>query len=114
MKTLKLDITELEIDEQLNEISKRDYDRYFDYDETFKTQIELPVDSDYRTINFSEITSPFALIVISDNLINVKVNDFEITNSKMVLLNTQIESLEIANVDLKTATVTIYIWGKQE
>ena len=114
MRTLKLDITELEIDEQLNEISKRDYDRYFDYDETFKTQIELPVDSDYRIINFSEITSPFALIVISDNLINVKVNDFEITNSKMVLLNTQIESLEIANVDLKTATVTIYIWGKQE
>jgi len=114
MKTLKLDITELEIDEQLNEISKRDYDRYFDYDETFKTQIELPVDSDYRTINFSEITSPFALIVISDNLVNVKVNEFEITNSKMVLLNTSIESLEIANVDLKTATVTIYIWGKQE
>jgi hypothetical protein len=35
MKTLKLDITELEIDEQLNEISKRDYDRYFEYDETF-------------------------------------------------------------------------------
>lgn len=113
MKTLKLDITELEIDEQLNEISKRDYDRYFEYDETFKTQIELPIDSDYRTINFAEITSPFALIIISDNLINVKVNNFEITNSKMVLLNTAIESLEIANVDLKTATVTIYIWGKQ-
>ena len=113
MNTLKLDITELEIDEQLNEISKRNYDRYFDYNETFKTQVLLPIDSAYREITFNEVTSPFALVVISDFLINVKVNNFEITNTKMVLLNTAIESLEIANVDLKDATVSVYIWGKQ-
>ena len=113
MKTLKLDIKELEIDELQKEISQRDYDRYFEYNENFKTQVILPFNSQYRTINYSEVTSPFALVVISDKLINVKVNNFEITNSKMVLLNTSIESLEIANVDLTEATVSIYIWGKQ-
>ena len=113
MNTLKLDITELEIDDQLRELAKREYERYFEYNETFKTLIELPVNSDYRTITFAEVTSPLALVVVSDNLVNVKVNDFEITNTKMVLLNTAIETLEIANVDLKTAVVTVYIWGKQ-
>ena len=114
MKTLKLDITELEIDEQQNEISTRDYDRYFEYNETFKSQVILPPNSQYRTITFSEVTSPFALVVISDKLINVNVNGFEITNTKMVLLNTSINSLQIADVDLTEATVTVYIWGKQE
>lgn len=113
MNTLKLDITELEIDEQQNEISTRDYDRYFEYNETFKSQVILNPNSQYRTITYSEVTSPFALVVISDKKINVKVNDFEITNTKMVLLNTYIDSLEIANVDLTDATVSIYIWGKQ-
>lgn len=113
MKTLKLDITELEIDEQQNQLSLRDYDRYFDYNETFKSQVVLPTDSNYRTINFSEVTSPFAVVIISDKLINVKVNNFEITNTKMVLLNTNINSVEIANVDLAEATVSVYIWGKQ-
>ena len=114
MNTLKLDITELEIDSQQNAIATRDYDRYFEYNETFKSSVILPVDSDYRTIAFNEVTSPFALIVIADNLINVKVNGFEITNTKMVLLNTTIESLQIANVDISQATVSIYIWGKQQ
>lgn len=113
MNTLKLDITELEIDENQNELSLRDYDRYFDYNETFKSQIILPPNSAYRTVTYSEVTSPFALVVISDKLINVKVNDFEITNTKMVLLNTSINSLEIANVDLKAAKVSVYIWGQQ-
>ena len=113
MNTLKLDITELEIDEQQNEISQRDYDRYFNYNETFKTQVILPPNSNYRTITYSEVTSPFALVVTSDKLINVKVNGFEITNTKMVLLNTSINSLEVANVDLTDATIAIYIWGKQ-
>lgn len=113
MKTLKLDIKELEIDEQQNEIATRDYDRYFDYNETFKTQVILPPNSQYRTITYNEVTSPFALVVISDKKINVKVNGFEITNSKMVLLNTSINSLQVANVDLLDATVSIYIWGVQ-
>lgn len=113
MNTLKLDITELEIDEQQNEISTRDYDRYFEYNETFKCQIILPPNSNYRTVTFSEVTSPFALVVISDKLINAKVNGFEITNTKMVLLNTNINTLQIANVDLTDATVSVYIWGKQ-
>ena len=113
MNTLKLDITELEIDEQQNEISTRDYDRYFEYNETFKSQIILPPNSNYRTVTFSEVTSPFALVVISDKLINVKVNGFEITNTKMVLLNTSINSLQIADVDLTDAVVSVYIWGKQ-
>lgn len=113
MNTLKLDITELEIDEQQNEISTRDYDRYFEYNETFKSQVILNPNSQYRTITYSEVTSPFALVVISDKKINVKVNDFEITNTKMVLLNTYINSLEVANVDLTDATVSIFIWGKQ-
>jgi hypothetical protein len=114
MKTLKLDITELEIDEFQNEISTRDYDRYFEYNETFKTQVILAPNSQYRTITFSEVTSPFALVVISDKLINVNINGFEITNTKMVLLNTSINSLQIADVDLIDATVTVYVWGKQE
>ena len=113
MNTLKLDITELEIDDNQNAISQRDYDRYFDYNETFKSQVILPPNSAYRTINYSEVTSSFALVVISDKLINVKVNNFEITNTKMVLLNTSINSLQIANVDLADAIVSIYIWGKQ-
>lgn len=113
MNTLKLDITELEIDDKMNEISQRDYDRYFEYNETFKSQVILPPNSQYRTINYSEVTSPFALVVISDKLINVKVSGFEITNTKMVLLNTSINSLQVANVDLTEAKVSIYIWGKQ-
>ena len=52
-------------------------------------------------------------MVISDKLINAKINGFEITNTKMVLLNTYISSVEIANVDLVDATVSVYIWGKQ-
>lgn len=113
MKTLKLDITELEIDEKQNEISVRDFDRYFDYNETFKTQILLPPNSQYRTINYSEVTSPFVLVIVSDKKLNVQVNGYEITNTKMVLLNTAINSLEIANVDLLEATVSVYIWGVQ-
>lgn len=113
MNTLKLDITELEIDQEQNAISQRDYDRYFDYNETFKSQVILAPNSQYKVISYSEVTSPFALVIISDQLINAKVNGFEITNTKMVLLNTSINSLEIANVDLKDATVSIYIWGKQ-
>ena len=113
MNTLKLDIKELEIDEQMKEISERDYDRYFNYDETFKSQIIIAPNSAYKTITYSEVTSPFALVVISDQKLNVKVNGFEITNTKMVLLNTSINSLQVANVDLKQATVSIYIWGKQ-
>lgn len=113
MKTLKLDITELEIDEFQNEIATRDYDRYFEYNETFKTQVILSPNSQYRVITFSEVTSPFALVIISDKLINANVNGFEITNTKMVLLNTSINSLEVANVDLTPATVSIYVWGKQ-
>jgi hypothetical protein len=31
----------------------------------------------------------------------------------MVLLNTNIDTLQIANVDLLDARVTVYIWGKQ-
>lgn len=114
MKTLKLDITELEIDEQQNKISTNSYDRYFDYDEIYKTQIILPQNSLYRQIAFNEVSSPFALVIVSDKKLNVLVNDFEITNTKMVLLNTYIDSLEIANVDLLPATVSVYIWGKQE
>lgn len=114
MKTLKLDITELEIDEQQNEISTRDYDRYFDYNETFKTQVLLPPNSQYRTVTFDEVSSPFALVIVSDKKINAKVNGFEITNTKMVLLNTAINSLQIANVDLLQATVSVYIWGVQQ
>lgn len=114
MKTLKLDITELEIDEQQNQISTRDYDRYFEYNETFKSQVILPPNSQYRTITFSEVSSPFALVIVSDKLLNVNINGFEITNTKMVLLNTSINSLQIANVDLTDATVSVYIWGKQE
>lgn len=113
MNTLKLDIKELEIDEFQKEIATREYDRYFDYNETFKTQIILQPNTQYRTISYSEVTSPFALVIISDKLLNAKVNGFEITNTKMVLLNTGINSLELANVDLLDATVTIYIWGKQ-
>ena len=113
MNTLKLDIKELEIDENQYALSERNYDRYFDYNETFKSQINLPIDSTYRDINFSEITSPFAFVVISDKLINVNVNGFEIPNTKMVLLNTFINSLQIANIDLEPATVSVYIWGKQ-
>ena len=113
MNTLKLDIKELEINEFQNEIATRQYDRYFEYDETFKTQIILPPNSQYRTITFSEVTSPLALVIVSDKLINAKVNGFEITNTKMVLLNTSINSLQIANVDLLDAKVTVYIWGKQ-
>ena len=113
MNTLKLDIKELEINEYQKEIAAREYDRYFDYDETFKTQIILPPNSLYKTIAYSEVTNPFALVIISDALINVKLNGFEITNTKMVLLNTSINSLQIANVDLLDAKVTVYIWGKQ-
>ncbi|MBQ1988942.1 MAG: hypothetical protein II234_03445, partial [Clostridia bacterium] len=80
MNTLKLDIKELEIDEKQNEISVRDYDRYFDFNETFKTNIILPPNSQYRTITFSEVTSPFGLVIVSDKLINVLVNGFEIAN----------------------------------
>ena len=114
MNTLKLDIKELEIDDKQNEISVRDYDRYFDYNETFKTNIILPPNSLYKTIQFSEVTSPFALVVVSDKRINVKVNGFEITNTKMVLLNTSISALEVANVDLLEANISIYIWGVQQ
>ena len=113
MNTLKLDITELEIDDKQNEISQRDYNRYFEYNETFKSQVILAPNSLYKTITYSEVTSPFALVVISDKKLNVKINGFEITETKMVLLNTSINSLQIANVDLTDATVTIYIWGKQ-
>ena len=113
MNTLKLDIKELEINEFQKEIAQREYDRYFEYNETFKSQVILPVDSGYRTINFSEVTSPLAVVIVSDKLINAKVNGFEITNTKMVLLNTNIESVQIANVDLTQAIVTVYIWGKQ-
>ena len=114
MNTLKLDIAELEIDDQLNEIATREYDRYFDFNETFKTQVLLPPNSQYRTVTFSEVTSPFALIIVSDKKLNVKVNGFEITNTKMVVLNTAITSLQIANVDLLQATVSVYIWGVQQ
>lgn len=113
MNTLKLDIKELEIDEFQNEIATRQYDRYFEYNETFKTQVILPPNSQYRTITFSEVTSPLALVIVSDKLINAKVNGFEITNTKMVLLNTNIDTLQIANVDLLDAKVTVYVWGKQ-
>lgn len=114
MNTLKLDIKELEIDEQQNEIATREYDRYFDYNETFKTQVILPPNSQYRTITFAEVTSPFALVIVSDKKLNARVNGYEITNTKMVLLNTAINSLEVANVDLLNATVSIYIWGLQQ
>ena len=114
MNTLKLDITELEIDEQQNEISSNKYDRYYEFNETFKTKIILPVNSNYRTITYSEVTSPFALVIISDKLINVKFNGFEITNTKMILLNTSINSVQIANVDITEANVSVYIWGKQQ
>lgn len=113
MNTLKLDIKELEIDEFQNEIATRQYDRYFEYNETFKTQVILPPNSQYKTIAFSEVTSPLALVIVSDKLINAKINGNEITNTKMVLLNTNIDSLQLANVDLLDATVTVYIWGKQ-
>ena len=113
MNTLKLDITELEIDDKQNEISTRDYDRYFEYNEVFKSQIIIAPNSLYKTITYSEVTSPFALVVISDKKLNVKVNGFEITDTKMVLLNTSINSLQVANVDIEEANVSIYIWGKQ-
>ena len=113
MNTLKLDITELEIDEQQREIASRQYDRYFEYNEVFKTQVILPPNSQYKTITYSEITSPFALVIISDKLINAKINGFEFTNTKMIFLNTAINSLELADVDLTSATVSVYIWGKQ-
>ena len=113
MNTLKLDITELEIDEHQREIASRQYDRYFEYNEVFKTQVILPPNSQYKTITYSEITSPFALVIISDKLINAKINGFEFTNTKMIFLNTAINSLELADVDLTSATVSVYIWGKQ-
>ena len=112
MNTLKLDIKELEIDEQQREIAQRDYDRYFDYNETFKTQVIIPPNSTYRTISFNEVSSAFVLVIVSDKYINARINGMEITNTKMVLLNTAIDTLDIANVDLTNATVTIYIWGK--
>ena len=117
MNTLKLDIKELEISEFQKEISSREYDRYFDYDETFKTQIILPPNSLYRTIAYSEVSNPIALVIVADRPINAKINGFEITNTKMVLLNTHISSLQIAHTSTdpleKGATVTVYIWGKQ-
>lgn len=113
MNTLKLDISELEIGENQVEISQREYNRYFEYNETFKTSVVLQPNSNYKNIAFSEITSPFALIITSDKLINAKVNGFEITNTQIVVLNTSIQSIEIANVDLEEANVIIYIWGNE-
>ncbi|MCQ2383172.1 MAG: hypothetical protein MJ060_05120 [Clostridia bacterium] len=89
MNTLKLDITELEIDAQENKLSDRTYDKYFEYNETFKSNVILPPNSQYRAISFSEVTSPFALIITSDKLINAKINGLEIPNAKIIVLNTQ-------------------------
>lgn len=113
MNTLKLDINELEINEYQKEIGQSGFNRYFEYNETFKTEIILPVDSNYRTINFSEVTNPFAIMVVSDKKINVKLNGNEITNTKLVVQNTSINALQVANVDLTSATVNIFIWGRQ-
>ena len=113
MNTLKLDISELEIGENQVEISQRNYDRYFDYNETCKTSVILQPNSNYKNIAFSEVTSPFALIVTSDKLINARINGFEITNTQIVVLNTAIQTVEVANVDLEEANVNIFIWGNE-
>lgn len=113
MNTLKLDINELEIDEFQKEIYQNDDNRYFEFNEGFKSSVIIPPVSQYKTINFSEVSNPFCIVIISDKLINAKINGFEITNTKMVVLNTYISSVQIANVDLSDANVSISVWGKQ-
>lgn len=113
MNTLKLDISELEIDNNQTLLSSRNYDKYFEYNENFKTSVVLQPNGGYKTINFNEVSSPFALIIVSDKLINANINGNEITNTQLVVLNTAIQSAQIADVDLVEANVTIYIWGKQ-
>lgn len=114
MNTLKLDISELEIGENQVKLFQKDYSCYFNYNETFKSAVILQPNSAYRSIAFSEITSPFMLIITSDRLINAKVNDFEVTKTKIVVLNTSISSIEIANVDLEAANVSICMWGSEK
>lgn len=113
MNTVKTSINNLEINENSIEIGNVFNDRYFDFNESFKTEIVLQPNSTYKTITFSEVSSPDLLVIVSDKLINAEVNGNEITNTQMVVLNTYISSLRVANVDLTDARVKIYLWGKQ-
>lgn len=113
MNTLKLDIETLEIGVQEELIQKESNSRFFDYNEAFKTNIVLEPSTGYRNIVFSEITSPSVLIVTSDVPINAKINGVEYTNSYVLLLNTAINSVEVANVSPSKANIKINIWGQQ-
>lgn len=110
---LKIDLTSLEIGEDETLIDSKNNNRYFEYNEAFKTELILAPNTNYKTITYSEVSSPFMLVVVSDKNLNVKINDEEFTNTKFVVLNTQISSLQVANVDLTAAKIKIYIWGKQ-
>ena len=114
MNTLKIDVTSLEIgtdDVLLNTYANN---RYFEYNESFTSSVILPKYTDYRTITFSEVTSPFMLVLVADNAINVKLNGNEITNTRFLVFNSNIDSLQVSNPSREEeSNVKVYIWGEQ-
>lgn len=113
MNTLKLEIKSLEIADNDTLIGGYENSRYFDFNEAFTTKIKLTANSEYRSLSFPQITSPFALIIVSDKEINAKINGHEFTNTRFIALNTSINSLEIANVLPDDASVSVLVWGEE-
>ena len=114
MNTIKIDVTSLEIGTDDVLLNTYNNNRYFEYNESFTSSVILPANSSYRTITFSEVTSPFMLVLVSDEKINVKLNGNEITNTKFLVFNSNVDSLQISNPSKEDTTgVKIYIWGEQ-
>lgn len=113
MNTLKIDIKSLEIADNDVLVGGYENTRYFDFNEAFNTKIQLDNSQGYKTIELSQITSPFMFVLVSDKEINAKINETEFTNTKMLLLNTNISSIALSNSGLETANVSILAWGVQ-
>jgi len=114
MNILKFDLSVIEATNRNVLTNDDNFDLLFDYNEYSKTNIVLEPGSEYQSISFANVTSPFLLIASSDREINFKINGVEYTNCRRLVLNIPIESVEVLNTKTYDTTVKISIYGVQQ
>lgn len=114
MQILKLSINELELTPKGTFINSKNNDLLFEYNETFKTTLELEPVNSYKEVKLSNLSNPFLLVLSSDRAITAKINGFEFINTKRLVLNIPIESIELLNLHVYPAVVSLEAYGIQK
>lgn len=113
MNTLKLTVKELELDSRGQEIVSNESNLLFEANESFKTKLILEPSFVYKQIDINNVTSPFLLVLSTSRPITARINGFEFIDTRRLVLNMPIKTIELANSAVYEAEAQIEVYGVQ-